>query len=74
LHFKREDRKKKAKQMESAMSEANGGEENEMSIIETFNQDLRDKETKERIYPKNVTVEEMANQEWENLLQLAAAR
>jgi hypothetical protein len=46
----------------------------EPSIIEMYDRDLKEKMTKERIYPKNMTVMQMALKEWQELIQMANFR
>jgi hypothetical protein len=46
----------------------------EPSIIEMYERDLKEKFLMDRIYPKNLTVHQMAQKEWNELLEMANYR
>ena len=68
VHYKKEQRKKR--EQEALNVDEKEGE----SIIQMYDRDLKEKIEAERLYPKNVTVEQMAELEWENLLEMAKLR
>ena len=53
---------------------AKGLEIIEPSIVEMYDRDLKDNMRKQRIYPKNMTVMQMAQKEWNELIQMANYR
>jgi len=64
-------------------SNDNNGEEDEQqrdeqqleeSIVEMYDRDLKDIMTRERVYPKNMTIMQMAQKEWNDLIQMANYR
>jgi hypothetical protein len=46
----------------------------EPSIIELYDRDLKEQRTKDRIYPKNMTVMQLAQKEWNELIEMADYR
>lgn len=72
LHFKREQRKKVNADVSQMMS--SGTTKSLLSIKEMYEKQLRDKLYADRIYRKNMTVEQMADDEWEEMLEMAEIR
>jgi len=70
FHYKRKQREK--------LTAASGKTIKEMfdyeSIKEMFDLDVREKMTANRVYRKNVTIQEMADLEWDELLEIAEIR
>jgi len=78
-HYRKEERRKKKMAQENECGDignegAKTSMEDQQSIIQYYEKDLREKMQADRLYPKNVTVEEMADMEWNNLLKLASLR
>jgi len=77
LHFKREQRRKievEAARMVAESGSPTGEQEGYLSIREMYAKELRDKRYARRVYRKNMTVDQMAHAEWEELLKLAEIR
>jgi hypothetical protein len=72
-HYKREDQRKLAEHLAKyANADENGNNGNVVveveSIIEMFEGDLKNEQTANRIYPKDMTISEMAEKEWDDLM------
>jgi hypothetical protein len=72
-HYQREDKRKLAEHLAKyANADENGNNANEMvveeSIIDMFEGDLKNEQTANRIYPKDMTISEMAEKEWDDLM------
>ena len=81
VHHKKEQRKKQElktinnDEKEGAPTSApNGDVKSGQSIMEFYENELKEKMQADRLYPKHVTVEEMAELEWNNLLEMASLR
>jgi hypothetical protein len=46
----------------------------EPSIIEIYERDLKEKFLQDRIYPKHLTIMQMAQKEWNELIEMANYR
>ena len=77
VHYKREDKRKLEEHL-AKYANADGENENsavqEESIIGMFESDLKNEETARRIYPKDITISEMAQKEWDDLMHVASIR
>jgi hypothetical protein len=71
LHYKREQRKKVRLVHDDDMDGFGSVKEDD---YQTVQQALKDQRTADRLYRKNVTIEEMADLEWDELLELANLR
>lgn len=71
---KLEKEQKKEKEREKKDRLAKGLEIIEPSIVEMYDRDLKEQMRKERIYPKNMNVMQMASKEWNELIQMANYR
>ena len=75
-HYKREDARKLAEHIAKYSSKDGtfDGNDNgddgggETTIVEMFEGDLRNETTANRIYPKNLTIAQMAEKEWDDLM------
>lgn len=75
-HYKREDARKLAEHIAKYSNKddtfddvnENGGDGGETTIVEMFEGDLRNETTANRIYPKNLTIAQMAEKEWDDLM------
>lgn len=76
LKYYKELERKRAAEEEARRAEAaaKGCPLPEPSIIEMYDRDLKEKMMRERIYPKNMTVMQMAQKEWNELIQMANYR
>jgi len=72
-HYRREDQRRLAEHLAKyANNDGNGIVEG--SIIDMFEGDLKNEETANRIYPKNMTISQMAEREWDDLMDVASMR
>jgi len=71
LHYKREKRKKVLLVHDEDMDGFGSLKEDDSRTVQ---QALKDQRTADRLYRKNVTIEEMADLEWDELLELANLR
>ena len=75
-HYKREDQRKLAEHLakynaddtDTAADDEDGNGIVEESIIDMFEGDLKNEETANRIYPKDMTISAMAEKEWDDLM------
>jgi len=77
LHFKSEQRRKievEAAKMVADSGSKTGKQDDYLSIAEMYAKQLRDERYAQRVYRKNMTVEEMAEAEWGELIELAEIR
>jgi len=78
-HYKREDQRKLAEHLAKyANADETGNTGNVVveveSIIDMFEGDLKNEQTANRIYPKDMTISEMAEKEWDDLMDVASLR
>lgn len=74
-HYKKEAIKKKEEEEALKVTlRAKGLAIPEPSIIEIYERDLKEKLLLDRIYPKNVTIMQMAQKEWNELIEMANYR
>ena len=62
VHYRREDRRRLAEHLDV------DGDTVGESIVDMFDGDLKKEETANRIYPKNMTISQMAEKEWDDLM------
>jgi hypothetical protein len=74
LHYKREQRKKLQKKLNDETKELDGFGSVKEDDYEAFSQAVKDQKTADRIYRKNMTIKEMAELEWSELLEMANLR
>ena len=72
-HYKREDARKLAEHIAKYSNkddtfDVNDNGDGETTIVEMFEGDLRNETTANRIYPKNLTIAQMAEKEWDDLM------
>jgi len=72
-HYKREDTRRLAEHIAKYSSkdgtfDVNDNGDGETTIVEMFEGDLRNETTANRIYPKNLTIAQMAEKEWDDLM------
>lgn len=73
VHYRREDQRKLAEHLTKyANTDGNGDTIGngvvEESIVDMFEGDLKNEVTANRIYPKNMTISQMAEKEWDDLM------
>lgn len=73
VHYRREDQRKLVEHLTKYTNTDGNGDTNgngivEESIIDMFEGDLKNEETANRIYPKNMTISQMAEKEWDDLM------
>mmetsp|Transcript_3125 Transcript_3125/g.5272 ORF Transcript_3125/g.5272 Transcript_3125/m.5272 type:complete len:613 (-) Transcript_3125:1225-3063(-) len=79
LHYRREDRRRLAEHLAKYANADGDGDTNgngivEESIVDIYEGDLKNHKTANRIYPKNMTISQMAQKEWNDLLVVAGMR
>ena len=74
LYYKREERKKMREETARMIGHMAGKEDYSQGITEMFERELKDKMTHNRVWPKNMSIQEMADKEWEELLEIAELR
>ncbi|KAL3788698.1 hypothetical protein ACHAW5_010561 [Stephanodiscus triporus] len=74
LHYKREQRKKLQKKLEDEIKELDGFGSMKEDDYEAFSQAVKEQKTADRIYRKNMTIKEMAELEWDELLEMGNLR
>ena len=68
VHYRREDRRRLAEHLAKYANVDGDGDAVEESIVDMFDGDLKNEETANRIYPKNMTISQMAEKEWDDLM------
>ena len=66
VHYRREDRRRLTEHLAKYANV--DGDAVEESIVDMFDGDLKNEETANRIYPKNMTISQMAEKEWDDLM------
>ncbi|KAL7540764.1 hypothetical protein ACHAWF_006782 [Thalassiosira exigua] len=73
LYYQREQRKKL--QADAAkLLENEEGKEDDTGINNAYEKGIKDRRTADRVYRKDVTIQQMAEMEWDELLEIAALR
>ncbi|KAK1737212.1 hypothetical protein QTG54_012079 [Skeletonema marinoi] len=73
VHYRREDQRKLAEHL-AKYANADGNGIAEESIVDMFEGDLKNEETANRIYPKDMSISQMAEKEWDDLMDVASLR
>lgn len=79
-HYRKLYEERDAERVRRELEKQGGGEEGEGGgvveggIMEMYDKELKDIATRERVYPKNLSIMQMAQKEWNDLIQMANYR